>query len=309
MAGILVVGFIFVDIKGFSAGHYVPAGRNVGSVRMIQGGVSRNVTENIANTKTPVTFVSLSDRDSALGSAAVERLARAGADTTHIRMVPSGGIGQWMVILDENGGVAGQISSPPDRAALEALVSDEGEALVRDADAVIVELDTSELIDQLILGWAKKYGKPVYTVVGNMSVIAAHPEFVSALDCFVCNEIEIGRLLGEALENVSPEVMLAVLRANMEKLGCPAAIVTMGEKGSVYCDTKTGEAGVCPIVPVRLVDSTGAGDAYLSGVVMGLLRGLPLSAAARAGANLASAAISTDESSIPSLPAFWEEFR
>ena len=308
MAGTLVVGFVFVDIKGFPKGQYVPAGRNLGSVRMIHGGVSRNVVENIANTGMPVVFASLCE-DSALGNDVVRRLSRAGADTSHMRMVPSAGIGQWMVILNEDGNVAGQISSPPDRAALEALIAEEGEALVRDADNIVVELDTSDVIDQMILGWAKKYKKPVYTVVGNMSVILAHPEFVSALDCFVCNEIEIGRLLGESLESVSPEVMLAVLRANMGKLGCPSAVVTMGEKGSVYCDTRTGEAGICPICPAHLVDSTGAGDAFLSGIVMGLLRGLPLSSAARAGARIASAAIGTEESSIPPLPGFWEQFR
>ena len=42
--GIVVIGAVFVDIKGYPEGNYIPAGRNAGRVEQIYGGVSRNVT-------------------------------------------------------------------------------------------------------------------------------------------------------------------------------------------------------------------------------------------------------------------------
>jgi len=47
--GIVVVGAIFVDIKGFPQDIYVPDGRNAGYIEYIHGGVARNVVEDIAN--------------------------------------------------------------------------------------------------------------------------------------------------------------------------------------------------------------------------------------------------------------------
>ena len=46
--GIVVLGAVFVDIKGFPEDIYVPDGRNAGHVEYIHGGVSRNVVEDIA---------------------------------------------------------------------------------------------------------------------------------------------------------------------------------------------------------------------------------------------------------------------
>ena len=47
--GIVVIGAVFVDIKGFPEDAYIPDGRNAGHIEYIHGGVSRNVAEDIAN--------------------------------------------------------------------------------------------------------------------------------------------------------------------------------------------------------------------------------------------------------------------
>ena len=41
--GIVVIGAVFVDIKGFPEDIYIPDGRNAGRIEYIHGGVSRNV--------------------------------------------------------------------------------------------------------------------------------------------------------------------------------------------------------------------------------------------------------------------------
>ena len=46
--GIVVLGAVFVDIKGYPADVYIPGGRNAGRVEIVHGGVSRNLVEDIA---------------------------------------------------------------------------------------------------------------------------------------------------------------------------------------------------------------------------------------------------------------------
>ena len=47
--GIVVIGAVFVDIKGYPLSTYIPGGRNAGRIEQVHGGVSRNVVEDIAN--------------------------------------------------------------------------------------------------------------------------------------------------------------------------------------------------------------------------------------------------------------------
>ena len=59
--GIVVIGAVFVDIKGYPLSTYIPGGRNAGRMEQVHGGVSRNVAEDIANVELRPTFVSLVD--------------------------------------------------------------------------------------------------------------------------------------------------------------------------------------------------------------------------------------------------------
>lgn len=70
-----------------------------------------------------------------------------------------------------------------------------------------------------------------------------------------------------------------------------ALIVTKGEHGSVLW-TKKGEQEEIPIArPEKIVDPTGAGDAYRAGFLKGVVEGLSLPHAAQCGATAASFAI------------------
>ena len=44
--GILVIGAVFVDIKGFPSDAYIPTGRNAGTIEYVHGGVARNAQRN-----------------------------------------------------------------------------------------------------------------------------------------------------------------------------------------------------------------------------------------------------------------------
>ena len=74
MPGTVVMGVIFVDIKGFPFGEYHATGTNLGSIRFVHGGVARNVAEDMARIGSPVTFVTLGDT-TPMSREAMERLA------------------------------------------------------------------------------------------------------------------------------------------------------------------------------------------------------------------------------------------
>lgn len=282
----LVIGAIFVDVKGFARTHYVPLERNVGDVQVVAGGVCRNVAENLSILGHETRFVSMVD-DNGMGAQVRGELAALGVNVDHVISVP-GGMGMWLAILDEGGNLAGSISRQPDFSALEAYLKEKGDAIVAATDGIVLEFDMNAEISGLVMALAKKHDKPVYSIVGNMGVILKHPEYLRDVACFICNEMEAGRLFREDLTEATPEETLKSLRKNSVLVGIPAMVVTMGARGAVYVDNTTGEFGFCPPMDVVVVDTTGAGDAFFTAAVAALMNGAPLSQAVQEGTRLAS---------------------
>lgn len=282
----LVIGAIFVDVKGFARNKYMPLERNVGDVQVVAGGVCRNVAENLPMLGREARFVSMVD-DNGIGAQVRADLAKAGVNVEHV-ITALGGMGMWLAILDENGNLAGSISRQPDFSALEAYLKANGDEIVAATDGLALEFDMSAEISGMMMALAKKHGKPVYSIVGNMGVILKHPEYLHDVACFICNEMEAGRLFREDLTAASPEETLRTLRRCSVLVGIPAMVITMGAKGAVYVDNNTGEFGYCPPMDVEVVDTTGAGDAFFTAAVAALMGGAPLSQAVQEGTRLAS---------------------
>ena len=293
----LVIGAVFVDVKGFAFGSYEPEGTNIGDVQVHPGGVSRNVAEDLVKLGVPVQFVSMVD-ETAMGRDTLDSLRKLGVDTAHI-ITADNGMGMWLAVLDENGDLRGSVSKQPDFTALETYIHERGEALIAGADAIVLEIDMNAAIAGEVLGLAMKHNKPVYSIVGNMGVILKHPNYLRSVACFICNEIEAGRLFERDLVGMTPEELLPLLVKESRERGIPAMVITLGDDGAVYVDHRSGEFGRCPAIPVTVVDSTGAGDAFFSAAVAALARRYPLSRAVQLGARLSAMTLQVVESSCP----------
>lgn len=290
-----------MDIKGFAETRYLPQGKNLGSVRFIHGGVGRNVTENLARIGIRAAMASTVNADGN-GRDVMEHLRECGAGTDYIVQVPERGMGLWMAILDENGHLTGSISDMPDLAGLEQLIEEQGEQIISDSTHVVLVLDLNEHLTKKILDIATTLGKPVYGLPSNFSVIHAHPEVLEGLECFVCNELEGERLLGcPPLGGMDKHELLELLREFALSRNVRRMVITLGAGGAVYYDTLTGEGGHQPVEPVNLVDTSGAGDAFFSGTVVGLLHGASLENAVIAGTRIAGWTIEHKENCCRSL--------
>ena len=301
----VVIGTTFVDIKGFSLGSYDPRGRNLGEVKFVHGGVGRNVVENFANVGMPVAYVGMLE-DSAIGLEVERHLADIGADLRYMLKVPDHGIGMWLVILDEKGDLAGSISKMPDISQLEAYLETRGDEIFSGAEAVVLEVDLNERIAEMAVRLAKKHGKDIYSIVGNMSVVLARKDLIRQTNCFICNEVEAAKFFGEDFPGATADAVRSWLPKAAEQAGLSSVVITLGEAGSVFYDGSTKRAGFCPPCPTKVVDTTGAGDAFFSGTVMSLIRGASLPEATGYGARLASATISREENNCPTDKNFFD---
>lgn len=97
-------------------------------------------------------------------------------------------------------------------------------------------------------------------------------ETLAHTDVFLPNELEAARITGE------PEATRA-----MRKLAERARVVAM-KRGAAGAIAQAGETTAeAPVLPVEVVDTTGAGDSFNAGFLYGFLAGWPLGDALRLG--------------------------
>ena len=293
---IVVMGAVFVDIKGYPLSSYIPGGRNAGRVVQVHGGVSRNIVEDIANVELRPTFVSLVDNTSA-GADVVKKLQSHKVDTRYIRTTPDG-MGMWLAIFDNTGDVTASISKRPDLSLIADILDEQGDEIFSQADSILLEIDMEKDIVKRTFALAEKHRKPVYAVVSNMSIAVERRDFLQQTSCFVCNQQEMGILFSDDYSEKTPGELKEILALKIRSARIPRMIVTMGSQGAVYADC-TGERGVCPGRKVDVKDTTGAGDAFFAGATIGLTYGKTLAESCEIGTRLAASTICTSGNVCP----------
>lgn len=105
---------------------------------------------------------------------------------------------------------------------------------------------------------------------------------VAGAHMLIGNDYEFG-MMAKAVSMSEQELIASV----------PMCVITRGKEGStIYTSAANGQGITIPIVPIEdLRDPTGAGDAYLAGLVFGLSRDLPLETTGRIAALAAAYAI------------------
>lgn len=292
----VVIGTVFVDIKGFPDDLYIPEGRNAGRVEIVHGGVGRNVAEDIANVELRPRFVGMVD-DTAEGAEVLRKLKNHKVNTDYVA-VTQDGMGMWLAVFNNGGDIAGSISKRPTSDAMLRMLEEKGDEIFADADSIVIEIDLDKELIKTVFRYAEKYHKKVYAVVANMSIASQRRDFLQSIDCFVCNEQEAGILFVCDFSGLTPEELCEELSRRVVSARIPSMVVTMGSRGAVYADMN-GDKGVYPARKVKVRDTTGAGDAFCAGVAIGLTYGKTMCEAVEIGTRLASSVITVSENVCP----------
>lgn len=135
------------------------------------------------------------------------------------------------------------------------------------------------------------------------------PQALALVDILVPNETEFVALLrhrnpGDATD-LTEDTLQALppseLHAHCRSLGVPSVIVTLGRRGC-FVSQKTGHTSIPAHTNIKVVDTTGAGDAFVGGLAAGLVKfDGDIIAAARYGNAVAALSV-TKFGTAPSMP-------
>lgn len=269
---ILVLGSINTDLV--VRGPRLPKpGETVvgGSFFQAGGGKGANQAVAAARAGAAVTMIGAIG-DDAFGRHAIDRLARDGVNTSHIRIVPNSSSGIALILVDEQGenmiGVAPGANhrlTPEDLAA----IPDE---LFTAHRVLLASLEVPLPTVTAALARAKKLGLTTILNPAPATPDVAQRVILNLVDVLTPNRGEAALLTGNQEAAQAARLLC--------DLGPEACVITLGREGCLVAE-KNAAPRHLPAAQVSPIDTTGAGDTFCGVLAVGLSEGLPIIEAAR----------------------------
>lgn len=277
-----VVGAANIDIGGFPAGMAVMGDSNPGRIRMSAGGVGRNIACNLARMGVETHMITALGADGFAGVIR-EDCRRAGVDLDGALVFEDAASSAYLFIADAAGDMALAVNDMDICARLTPEALEGRIPMLNRMDAVVLDANLSP---ETLAFLASRVEVPV--IADAVSAVKA-PKLKPILPRLFAvkpNAMEAGALTGIPItDRASAEAAARALRA----MGANRAFITMGERG--VCCAGDGQTLFIPGEPVRMVNATGAGDAFTAALAWATLRELDLSQSALAGLAAASIAV------------------
>jgi ribokinase len=282
---VLIVGSINVDLVVRAAQLPAPGQTVTGGVfARHQGGKGANQAVAAARAGASVTMIGAVGEDE-YGRGALADLASEGVDVSRVVVVAGESTGLALIAVDERG--ANQIVvAPGANAALGATAIEEALAGYGPRPGSVAVL-SFELGDEAIVAAARYAASRAMRLVVNPAPARDLPAPLLALSPIVLpNEGEAATLTGQSDPRAAA---LALAR----RTGAPV-IVTLGAAGALLHDPgPPAETVHLPAPTVDVVDTTGAGDAFVGTLAAHLAASVPLREAAAAAVEAASQSVTS----------------
>ena len=252
------------DITGLMQGEVCLYDSNPGRTVTGCGGAGRNVGENMARMGLAVSMVTTVGTD-AFSEQLLDSCKRAGIDVSR-SFVRSGATAcTYLSLLDARGEL---MLAEADLSLHESVSAEQYDALAPYIGSFpLVFVDTNNTEEQLKCIARACQGKLFADTVSIAKAIRLRP-ILSKLDTVKTNRGELEALSG--LPADSTETLKNAMQSLLEK-GVRRVFVTLGAEGCCYAEGET-----CVFLqgfPAKVVNVTGAGDAFAAAVVYGTVRG------------------------------------
>lgn len=275
---ISVIGGINLDIKGVPAGMLQYGTSNPGTVYTSSGGVSRNIAHNLALLGIPVVLFGAVGDDAA-GMRVTEELRHAGVNTDYIRIVEAQQTGTYLSILNEHRDLVVAISGMAITDAVDPDYLARHAPIIQQSHMVVAEtnLRTDVLSKLLIL--CRHTQTPCLVEPVSVEKSVKILDVPGSWEYITPNMVELAALSHQPIDHIDD---LPAACAELSER-CRQIQVTLGENG-VYSYESARQTGTFyPAYQTHIVDSTGAGDAFVAGFVSGIVRNYENSICVRIG--------------------------
>jgi ribokinase len=230
------------------------------------GGKGANQAVMAARLGARVTMVSRVGCD-VFGEQTIRNYQQNGIDTTYVLRDSDHPTGTAAILVEDSGQNC-ILLVPGANAALSADDVRQAASVLSECGILLCQLEVP--VETTLEAFRLARAAGVRTVLNPAPAVPLPDELLRLTDLCIPNETEAELLTG--LQVTNPDEANAAAQI-LKQRGAGAVLVTLGERGVVVVDDG-GEH--TPATPVRAVDASGAGDAFIGSLAVFLLEGLPL---------------------------------
>lgn len=257
---ILVIGGSNIDIQGFPKEKLIQRDSNIGTVKMSLGGVGRNIAENCARLGVPTRLMSVIG-DDPYGQKILKEAQAIGLNMQDTVVLSGESTSTYLSILDETHDMAMAINHMDSIEKLTVEHIRAKRSIIEHAQLVVLDTNLSQaVLDHLLTQYPKtKFFVDTVSTKKALKVID-HLKNIHTL--------KPNRMEAEVLTDSNEKTPLLELGS---KLKCKRSFISLGSQGVQVFEGKTHYH--FPTKAVEVVNATGAGDAFMAGLVYAYLKG------------------------------------
>lgn len=258
---VCVIGGINVDIKGISAGHAEDS--HPGKIIITPGGVARNMSENLASLGMEVHLFGCVGKD-VYGRMILESSVKAGVNTDKVLIAPDKKTGLYLSVSDESGNLIHALNDMLETSAMiDRIYIDRNLEFISGSRMIVLDTNIEIEVLMLITEEAEKKNIPVFIDAVSPSKVKKLKQIESAVDYLSLNSSEYRSLFGQGYEiSKQRQPELSNIKNVLLRNGAEGAVLLSGKE-------KTVTDAAIP----EIVEPNGAGDAFNSGFIYGILKG------------------------------------
>jgi pseudouridine kinase len=264
---VVCVGAANLDRKLRSIATLVPRTSNPAGAVESFGGVARNIAENLARLGTQVALLTAVGKDSS-GAALLAHAETLGIDTRATLKLEGAASGTYTAVLDRDGEMVVALADMALYERLDPAFVAGRQSLLAGAALVVADLNLPlDTVDALVRS-ARALDAALVLVAVSEPKMARLPRVLDGVSLLILNAGELATRVGRALAG---EAELEAAMREVQAQGVRDLVVTRGAKGVLL--TAPGRIVHLPAPAARVVDVTGAGDAFAAAVCWSLLQG------------------------------------
>lgn len=231
------------------------------------GGVARNISENLGRLGEQVTLISVRGNDAEWRE--IYDASSSFMDLAHVTEIEGASTGSYTAVLDKNGDLSIALADMDIFEEITPELLEENSPILKTAKCIVVDLNCpGETIDYLCT-FASQYNIPLVIIPVSSPKMERLPKDLGAVSWLIVNKDETETFLKIKIEDQKDWENAVV---EWLALGVQNVIVTNGSEGVMTGNESLGIQHFSAIDTPTVVDVTGAGDSFCSGVIYAWLQ-------------------------------------
>ncbi len=257
------------------------------------GGKGSNQAVGCARLGASVDFVAKVGKDS-FADMALQLYRDEGINVAYVKHTADAPTGVGFIVVEESGGQNSIVLDPGANELLSASDVSSAGSVFRDASVVLTQLEIPVETATEALSQGRTAGA---TTILNPAPVRPLPSSIFPfIDIITPNESEAKVLTGRSSRDSTEPRAIA---RDLIRLGVKKVVITLGENGALLVEPESTKH--FPAIPVKAVDTTGAGDAFNAALATALSCHASIDEAIQFAVIVGGMAV-TKEGVIPSLP-------